>query len=338
MDSILQKFFIVPSNNIPVNGYTRSIIYDLQRNSYDFIPNELYTILKEFEKRKICEIYDAFDSSEHIVLDEYFCFLLEKEYILLLDTLEEVSLFPPINLSWDYPSFITNAVIDIGGKPIAFTHYQNVLNELNSLKCNFIQLRVFHRPSYFDELMETLNRLEFCIELILPFEQGRLLDDYKQVYTSYPHIHSIIVFDCNEKALLEYAEIEPKIVFIEDRIIGHDFCGQIHPSYFFVNVSLFTEGLSNNTCLNRKIGIDVEGEIKNCPSMDTSFGNIQNIGIKEVVFRDDFRSKWNITKDHITVCNICEFRYMCTDCRAYATSELGKPSKCTYDPITCVWN
>ncbi len=50
---------------------------------------------------------------------------------------------------------------------------------------------------------------------------------------------------------------------------------------------------------------------------------------------------WRIKKDMIDVCKICEFRYICPDCRVFITDDtdiLSKPKKCNYDPITAVWN
>jgi len=48
----------------------------------------------------------------------------------------------------------------------------------------------------------------------------------------------------------------------------------------------------------------------------------------------------SITKDQVAVCRDCEFRYVCTDCRAYtqdADDPYSKPAKCTYDPYTATW-
>jgi hypothetical protein len=41
------------------------------------------------------------------------------------------------------------------------------------------------------------------------------------------------------------------------------------------------------------------------------------------------------------VCKDCEFRYICTDCRAYLEdpyNEYSKPLKCGYDPYTGEWS
>ena len=94
--------------------------------------------------------------------------------------------------------------------------------------------------------------------------------------------------------------------------------------------------MSHNSCLNRKISIDVDGAIKNCPSMSQNFGNIENTTLKESLKHSDFKNNWNITKDQVSVCKDCEFRYICTDCRAYVEkpeNNYSKPLKCGYDPL-----
>jgi len=40
------------------------------------------------------------------------------------------------------------------------------------------------------------------------------------------------------------------------------------------------------------------------------------------------------------VCKDCEFRYVCTDCRAYradAEDLYSKRARCSYDPYTATW-
>ncbi|MCR9102370.1 MAG: grasp-with-spasm system SPASM domain peptide maturase, partial [bacterium] len=105
-------------------------------------------------------------------------------------------------------------------------------------------------------------------------------------------------------------------------------------------LNTFTESINHNSCLNRKISIDTEGNIKNCPSMKESYGNIKDTTLLEALEKPGFKKYWNITKDQISVCKDCEFRYICTDCRAYLEDPddiYSKPLKCGYNPYTCEW-
>ncbi len=74
--------------------------------------------------------------------------------------------------------------------------------------------------------------------------------------------------------------------------------------------------------------------------MPESFGNIRDTTLMEAIEKPGFKKYWNITKDQIAVCKDCEFRYICTDCRAYKEDpddDYSKPLKCGYDPYTGVW-
>jgi SPASM domain peptide maturase of grasp-with-spasm system len=118
-------------------------------------------------------------------------------------------------------------------------------------------------------------------------------------------------------------------------------CGVINESYFTVNYEHFIESQKFNTCLNRKISIDISGNIKNCPSMLHSFGNISNTKISSVLDNEEFLKYWKISKNEIDVCKICEFRHVCTDCRAFLQNKndiYSKPLKCGYDPKRTEWS
>ena len=124
---------------------------------------------------------------------------------------------------------------------------------------------------------------------------------------------------------------------ITETIDSSKHCGLVHKDYFDINIPLFTESQHHNTCLNRKISIDVDGNIKNCPSMAQSFGNIRDTTLQEALGHSDFKKYWNINKDKVHVCKDCEFRYICTDCRAYIEDPAdiyNKPLKCGYNPYT----
>jgi radical SAM protein with 4Fe4S-binding SPASM domain len=51
--------------------------------------------------------------------------------------------------------------------------------------------------------------------------------------------------------------------------------------------------------------------------MQKSYGNIKYTTLTEALNKKGFKDNWHIHKDQIEVCKDCEFRYMCTDCRAY---------------------
>jgi SPASM domain peptide maturase of grasp-with-spasm system len=142
-----------------------------------------------------------------------------------------------------------------------------------------------------------------------------------------------------EKQLSKNNNLVP--VFLSQEVIqNHNHCGYISPTYFDVNIDMYMESQQFNSCLNRKISIDTEGNIKNCPSMKKSFGNIQNTTLKEAIGIQGFKDTWSINKNQIEVCKDCEFRYMCTDCRAFIQDSINiysQPAKCGYNPYIGLW-
>jgi SPASM domain peptide maturase of grasp-with-spasm system len=117
-------------------------------------------------------------------------------------------------------------------------------------------------------------------------------------------------------------------------------CGVVDTHNFTNTIDHITESQQHNTCLNRKVAIDVNGNIKNCLGMCKSHGNAKNLNIKDVIQNPDFNKLWYIKKDDIAVCKDCEFRHICTDCRAFTEDPediYSKPLKCGYNPYTSEW-
>lgn len=69
------QFFKLFANCIPVKGYKRSIVYDLQRNDFSFIPNELFELLTEYKHLSITELKELYPDDVETI-DEYYSFLI----------------------------------------------------------------------------------------------------------------------------------------------------------------------------------------------------------------------------------------------------------------------
>ena len=74
--------------------------------------------------------------------------------------------------------------------------------------------------------------------------------------------------------------------------------------------------------------------------MVESFGNIIDTTLQDALNKPNFKKYWNITKDQINICKDCEFRHICTDCRAFVETpedQYSKPLKCGYNPYNNIW-
>lgn len=332
------SYFILYANCLPVKGANRSIICDLQRNQFWYIPNDLYDILIEFNKVSIAEIKKYYNNKQNDIIEEYFDFLLVND-LGFLGSSNDVDNFPSITLEWDEPSIITNSIVDSN---INSRHnFENIFNQLEQLGCKYLQLRFFDEIelSIIDEILDNLKTHRIIsVEIILPFVDN-LTEDLNRLTQKHGRITQIVFFGAKSQELI--TKNYTKIIYVLDKIDSVLHCGVISQKFFSINIKNYTESINHNSCLNRKISIDSFGEIKNCPSMLKSYGNIKEITLTDVLLNDEFKAVWSINKDNIKACGNCEFRYICTDCRAYTENPkdiYSKPLKCGYDPTTCQWS
>lgn len=336
--------FILFSDCIPVKGFNRSLICDTRNNKYFFIPNGLYDILEKYNGKTLEIIKKDFNYQYDEIIDEYFIFLLENKLIFFNSNPE---LFPKINTQWSSPSKITNIIIDYE----RITHnFKDLVLQFETLKCSYIQLRFFKLTSldYIGELVQHLNNEKsriISIDFIIPYNENFKVEELNLLLSQNSRIHSIIIYNSpNNKSYKPVNNNMGYILQLERNILDEKHCGIINSEYFYSNINLLSESQYYNTCLNRKISIDKEGNIKNCPSMTQNFGNIKDTTLKEALSHPDFKKYWNIAKDQIEVCKDCEFRHICTDCRAYTERshfdgdiDVSKPLKCGYNPYTNEW-
>lgn len=339
----MNKYFIMYSNCILVKGAVRSVICDLQLDRIIFIPNDLYLILKKHKKDTIEHILNKYGKENESIILSYFELLESNKCIMYVDDLSLLSSFPSLSLDWDFPSVVTNAIIDFDDKCPNYSYIDTILKQLDEFNTKYIQLRFY---SLVDEekictILTSFKDLGIIyVELILQYNDNSINDEFINRLLEENRLCKIIFYN---SPFIKYKRVETKICdvfYIQENILSEKCCGKIFPAIFTANIQLFSEAQKYNTCLNRKISVDVNGNIKNCPSMKTHFGNISDVLLKSVVAEKAFSQLWHINKDAIKICKDCEFRYVCTDCRAYLedTEDLySKPLKCGYDPYTCKW-
>ena len=59
-----------------------------------------------------------------------------------------------------------------------------------------------------------------------------------------------------------------------------------------------------------------------------------------MVSSKEFQSLCNLKKEGVKVCQDCEYRYVCTDCKAFIKNPedlYSKPLKCGSNPYTNEW-
>lgn len=330
----LDRCYLLFSNCIPVRGYTRAIICDLTRNKIDFIPIELYKILKK-KNRKIRNILAKFNAEEKDIIKEYFYFLLKKEYIYMCDK-KMLRHFPPLNDTWENPNLITNLIVE-------YTSSYDLLEIINKIEelGNFnVQIRFKDEVTY-ETLLQLFERMEKrrinSIELILPFNKDNNIL-INRINNCSSNIVKIIFFNATENKVFDNTRLH--VIYTTQNILAKGHCGFISPDYFKIDIYTYSESKHFNNCLNRKLCINEKGELMNCLNINKSYGNVFSTDIKRLVMSKEFKFFGGIKKDRIEVCKDCEFRYICTDCRASISNKeniFSRPIKCTYNPYIAKW-
>lgn len=325
---------------IPVKGAKRSVICDLQRRRIEFLPNSLYDLLTEHKLDSIGTIKQQYGTENEAVIEEYFQFLVQKEFLFLCDQ-DELQCFPDLDLSWEVPNQIENAIID--AKPESQHDYASIFHQLEDLGCVAVQLRNFYVEKYQElkSLLDLLQRSRIeSIEIITAYSEEFTVALIQELAEQYPRLSSFTLHSAPSKDALLFQHDYLDFSCSTKKIDAHTHCGLIAARFFSIALDTFLESQKHNSCLNHKIAIDVAGQIKNCPSLPDAYGNIATDTLQGALHQKGFKKLWTINKDQISVCRDCEFRHICTDCRAFVEQpddQYSKPLKCGYDPYTNEW-
>lgn len=331
------NYFLLHSNCICVKGANRSTICDLERKEIYFIPNEIIDVVELLKRQSIAELLEDYDTESQSVIQYYIDFLEKEELGFWTNNPQ---FFPEISLKWEKPYKIITSIIDI--EDSSNLEFSNIFNQLSDLAAFSIELRFYYAPSleFLSDILLKTNGLRIRnIELILFYNEHLDFENLSSLFYKFGIVSKATIYNSNQD-VIKVCERGIRYIYVKQKITPNLHCGNINKDYFSINLETFTESQHHNTCLNRKISIDTDGNIKNCPSMAQSFGNIADTTLEEALAHPDFKKYWNVKKDQISVCQDCEFRHICTDCRAYLENPedmYSKPLKCGYNPYTCEW-
>ena len=316
-----------------VNGIVRACILDLQRKDYVLIPLACSTYLKE---NTIIE-YDSVPKE----IKEWIDKLISMDFLFEVDE-ENKDCFPDLKYFPESPNLISNSIVDINSD----SHTQNLINkevasQLDKLGCEAVEIRLFNKITL-TSLIKFLSSFKHSgIRHISLFINNEYYtnDELNEVFSHENRVRYIIISGCNTESQVQVRGTEAYIFYIKDQVVNKHHCGQINQKHFTVDKMFYFESKLFNNCLYKKIAIDEFGEIKNCPSMRKSYGNIKESSLIEALNAPEFKEVWTVNKDLVTKCKHCEFRYICTDCRVYREDDsiTSAPLKCGYDPYTGKW-
>ncbi|OGM19719.1 hypothetical protein A2686_05265 [Candidatus Woesebacteria bacterium RIFCSPHIGHO2_01_FULL_38_10] len=115
---------------------------------------------------------------------------------------------------------------------------------------------------------------------------------------------------------------------------------------FVADRNTLSRYLSGHSCLLGKLTITDNGDVLPCIfSRNLAVGNVLSASLHEVVVGQKLETIWRSTKDDVLVCQDCEYRYVCFDCRPLSEGvNQGKGEyltapypRCTYNPYNGEW-
>lgn len=336
-------YFLLYSNCVLVKGAHRATLCDLQKGAVYFIPKPLADLFLEDQAVDLVQLREKTEGDMVLFLMEIIDSLVENQLGFYTNQ-QEWKRFPALNKEWLFPAHISHCILDTAtGRLDYFT--ESFVEQLSKLCCNFVQLRFFGIPpiEHLENILRLITGSQIkSVEILMPWNTayesgctyGKWINDYKK-------ISSLVCWGAPSTCVVkEGARAMGYLLYTSEQINAATHCGIIDQGMFSTNITTYTESLNFNSCLNRKISIDIQGDVKNCPSMKESYGNIGDTTLVEAIGKPGFKKYWNITKDQVSICKDCEFRHVCTDCRAYLEDPgdvYSKPLKCGYDPYICEW-
>ena len=337
---INHTFVKVFTNCLVVKGVNRSLVVDLQRDSFETIPDTLHDVIELFHaKKSIEDVYLIYGIENKEVIDEYVSYIIDNEFGVLTD-FDEFDLYIDMDYKFDFPSQVSNCVIEIS--EVTTILFKNIIKFIENVNIKNIQMIFYDEVelNLFTKFLTFANSEKFdSVEIVTKFSTE--FYNFIPNLTQYNQRIVNLIFHSSEKEYINETKSGILISHVKNNIRDFSYCGVINSYYFNVNRDKVLESLNHNSCLNKKISIDKNGNIKNCPSMPESFGNIKDISLEDALNHPEFKNYWNINKDQIEVCKYCEFRHICTDCRAYLEEPeniYSKPLKCGYNPYTNQWS
>ena len=335
-----ESYMLLRPQVITTTGYNRSLLIDLGKGSYFFIPNSLAEFIRENNKKKINAIFLEYPVDDRAVVQEYLDWLLTQGLAITCASTAFINNISKVAFNWDSPFEITNCILELS--TANFDYFGQIIKELAACRVPFLELRVFEHLD-FELLYKALEIVQESdlkhVRLIVKYTGDLNIKKIRKAFQYFTILSSIDIFSAGLDKSFTIHDGTTAVNYRTEHLSNCS-CGKFGINYFSPNMEFYSESRAYNSCLNRKVAIDANGAIKNCPSLSQSYGNIQTVSLTEVLAMKGFQDLWGLNKEKIKVCRDCEFRDICTDCRAYLQDPrdvFSKPLKCGYDPYSCEW-
>jgi hypothetical protein len=344
-----KNYFVLAASCKLVDGPTRCVILDYERGEVFFISREYYDLIQKMDRKPIADIEKEIDEDSKPYFNEFMEFLTTHEIGFLTPHPEW---FPVLDdaLNDEYIR-VKDVILELDENTFNEALFDKVCTQLTDLRVKDYELRMlstFNLP-FLEKVLARLHDTEAnCIEVHLSHHDKLVNSELHYFIERQPLISRMFVYGAPRKGIAHVVNETDQIpvplgeiFFVEYPFDEGNCCGLItRENLNFTGFHVHHTHQKRNGCLDRKLTIDRYGNIKNCPSLKVEYGNVEEVSIASVLNSAAFQQYWFIHKDQINICKVCEFRYNCTDCRAFLQDPAdlySKPLKCGYDPYTGKW-
>lgn len=286
-----------------VKGVENSILYDFQKSRVVFINDGLKALIELFNHKSIRRLEAEFESQKSL-FNENIRYLEEKEVLFKTDYPHG---FVNVNMEYEVPEHITNAVLDYNGS----YDLDLVFSQLDHFLVKYVELRL-HKMSpleyqeVFRSLNKFLNRGVKALQLVVDYDDKKCVDELL-VTDEYPKIIRIIYYNAKNSIALLEDSIE--FCYTRDNLKDIRNTNNDYVSNFIFTSEYFIEAQNYNPYYYKRVCIDHDGTIKNCLKNVNSFGNIKDGELQRTISSEEFQKLWYAKHDLIEDIKDHELRY-----------------------------
>ncbi len=262
---------------------------------------EVITMLQE---QPFYKVKDYFKEDIEI-FNSYVTFLSKEGFVFYTQSKD---CFVQIEEYWTSPEFINNAVVEYG-----FDNYnlQDILHQLDNLLVKFLEFRfTYFQEKHISKLEDILKYSSHSVlrglRVYMPYTSKELSRKIIDLIKSFPIVECIIFFDCEINKSIEK---DNQQTFFITQTLEEITNANIDKKFLVNNIDYYYECQKHNPYYNKKVSIDVRGQIKNCIKNKAVFGNVNDYPIKDIVSTEDFQEFWYVTHDQIIDIQDSELRY-----------------------------
>lgn len=286
-----------------IKGTEQSIICDFQKLSIKYIPNSMVEVINMLENNEYLNVKNEFNDQKDI-FKSYVSFLINEKFAFFSDERDN---FMPLDTNWSSPEIINNSIIEYN-----FEKYdlKKTLTQLDNLNCKFIELRFL---SFDDEkFIEIEKILNHCndfgfrsLRIFIPFIDHNICTKIYHKFKKFKKIEVIVFYNSPKEKLIYNIQ---NTVFVKHSMEEIRF-SNFNDKDIIIDLKYYLEAQKYNPYYNKKVSVDLKGNIKNCVKNKTIHGNVNDTNLKTIVQSSKFQEFWYITHDKIIDVNENELRY-----------------------------